>query len=50
MKKRQGMENGEKSWRIIPSISSNVEQFVNYFKGDQFFEIKPNVEGTYIFL
>ena len=38
----------EKSWRIIPSISSNVEQFVNYFKGDQFFEIKPNVEGTYI--
>ncbi len=38
----------DKPWRIIPSIMSNNEQFVSYFKGEMSFEIKPNVEGTYI--
>jgi hydrocephalus-inducing protein len=38
----------DKPWRIVPSIMSNNEQFVSYFKGDLNFEIKPNVEGTYL--
>lgn len=38
----------DKPWRIVPSIMSNIEQFVSYFKGDSNFEIKPNIEGTYV--
>ena len=39
----------DKIWRITPSISSSVEQYVSYFKGsEQTMEIKPGVEGTYI--
>ena len=39
----------DKQWRITPSISSSVKQYVNYFKGSEsIFEINPGQEGTYV--
>ena len=39
----------DKLWRISPSISSSVEQYVSYFKGsEQTLEIKPSQESNYI--
>ena len=38
----------DKNWRITPSISTNQEQFVNYFKGEHSFEVKSGQESSYI--